>query len=209
MVTPALALGRARRGRAAAMDRWRRRARGGMAAAPRAERDADDRQPQRRRRRARDHRASGARLPRRARLGRRAAHRDLGLPLPRRRGHRVQPQRRRALADLGRRPHLPARREGRPHAGARGPAGRAEVHRPEDPRRRGLVHRRAAGPRLQGRRHAHAGRLDHRDRRARRHRQGRGLAHQGVPHPHHRPLPPALRPLHHRGAAAVRLRRHA
>ena len=93
------------------------------------ERDADDREPQRRRRGARDHRASGARPSRRARLGRRAAHRDLGLPLPRRRGHRVQPQRRRALADLGRRPHLPARRQGRPHAGARGSAGRAEVHR--------------------------------------------------------------------------------
>ena len=81
-----------------------------MAAAARAQRDADDRQPQRRRRRARDHRPSGARPSRRARLGRRAAHRDLGLPLPRRRGHRVQPQRRRALADLGGRPHLPARR---------------------------------------------------------------------------------------------------
>ncbi|MBL4556785.1 MAG: hypothetical protein JKP98_05110 [Rhodobacteraceae bacterium] len=41
-----------------------------------------------------------------------------------------------------------------------------------------------------------------------RHRPRRGVAHQGVPHPDHRPLPPALWPLHRRGAAPVRVRRH-
>ena len=91
------------------------------------ERDARDRQPQRRRRGARDRRASGSRLSRRAQLGRRAPPRDLDRAATSAPRTPLQPQRRRALADLGRRPHLPARRQGRPHADPRRAAGREEV----------------------------------------------------------------------------------
>ena len=62
-----------------------------------------------------------------------------------------------------------------------GPQGREEVDRAEGARRRRLVHRRARRDRLEGRGAADARRLDHRDRRARRHRPRRGVADQGVP----------------------------
>jgi hypothetical protein len=179
-----------------------------MAAAARHQRGAGGREPRRRRRRPRAAHPSRPRLARHPEMGRHAPDRDLDQRLSRRRAHGVPSHHRRALADLGRRPHLPPRREGRPHADPRGAAGRAQIHRDQGAGRRGMVHRRAAGTRVEGRGAAHAGRLDRGDRRTRRHRPRRGLAHQGVPDPHHRPLPPALWPLHRRGPAPVRVRRH-
>ena len=76
-----------------------------------------------------------------------------------------------------------------------GPQGAKKSSAIKTARRRGVVHRRTRRDRQQGRCAADARHLDHRDRRARCHQPGRGLAHQGVPDPYDRPLPAALRAL--------------